>query len=320
MSNGATGVEAALQEAMTGKPASSPDATKETKTTTTATETKETAPVEKTIEDKTDTTSNDKEKSHEQTIPYERLKQEVDKVATLKGNLESKDERIAALEKEMDAFKEKLTDAEEDLDVLDRLRNLQTNDKFRPMLETLDKAIQGVETDVEEGKKTEKEAESEVKNLLEATKREIKEEVQQERLDRLQSQSETLLDQYIQNLPSEYTDEERETIRELTLPRVTWSKIEKDPSTIKQTIADGLEKALKKHGQPRGVLQKEIEQLKEAQKGNETQETQQKVDPQEVVKQLVDTDWSEKNDKGALVKSDQNFTDALADAIRNTRV
>jgi len=229
-----------------------------------ATEKTETAEAPQTppVESSSTTGTEEPEKGKEkptQEIPYDRFKQKVDQVNDLTGKLEKilgDQETSTARENDL---RQKVQGLEEDADVLDRLRQLAEHPKYKPLVETLDKALkEGVE-DVETGAKTEEEATQDVTKLFEKHQKQLDTAFADQRADMLMEQTRMISDSILESLPEEYDDGDKAMVGGLLSQSVEWEKIDKDPSTMKHHITEGYKRALTKYGEPRGALKAKLD-------------------------------------------------------------
>jgi cell division protein FtsB len=279
---------------------------------------KEAAAPESKEEATSDTKSEEgtKEKSEEDRktsdhVPYERFKTKVDQVNELEGKLNEFTER----EKQLEAQVSRL---ETEHDVLERVRNLADNPKYRPMVETLDKAIRGIEEEVDSGEKTEKEAETDTKKLFDDHKAELEEAFADQRADLLLQQSSSYAERLMDALPDTYNEQDKAAISQLWTPEVNWDSIEDDPSTMKSELLDSLTKVLKKYKTPRGELEQKVKELE-----TKTQSIPEIKDPEDELKGILDKEWGKVNTaedgKASPDLSDDEFTRALARVMRGTQ-
>jgi hypothetical protein len=253
-------------------------------------------------------------------IPYDRFKEKVDQVADLTKKLEdliANQESTTARETEL---REKIAAMEEDVNILDRVRELADHPVHGPTVKSLDNALKGIEEQVEEGTKTEKQADIDVNKLLKEHKDEITAVLDDQRTDFLLDQSRAISDGILDSLPKEYDDTDKYFIAKSVPDNVDWDAIEKDPSVMKQAIVEGYKATLTQYGEPRGALQAKLEAL-ETKSGDE-QDVESPLSDDEFVKGILENEDLGKmktDDEGKVlgpVVSDDEFENQFADMLR----
>jgi hypothetical protein len=208
-----------------------------------------------------DSGKDSKSKSDLPDIPYDRFKQKVDQVAELTEKLEAvvgNAEGATARETEL---REKIEALEAEAAILDRVRALGENDKYRPIVEQLDAALRGIDEEVESGAKTEKEGEAEVTKLFREQKAELEDAFSNQRADLLLEQARGVSESILESLPDNYDESDKNTIAGMIPDLVDWAAIEDDPSVMRHEIVEGYKRAIGEHGEPRGALKARIVEL-----------------------------------------------------------
>jgi hypothetical protein len=252
------------------------------------------------------------EQKQSQSVPYDRFKEQVDKIAALEEKLEKATERDKELSVQLAKF-------EQDHNVLERVRKLHSDDRYKPLVEKLDKALRGIEEDVESGEKTKQEGADDAKKLFNKHREEIEHALADQKADFLYQQANSMAERMLETLGDDYDDTDKEAIAKLWNPVVDWDSIEEDPSVMRDELLKSLKTVVEEYGEPRGALKskvKEFETKKETQ-----QETKAVPDPNEVLKDLVNRDWGKTkvDDKGKFLgpeHSDEEFSKVLAKVMR----
>jgi len=255
-----------------------------------------------------------------QNVPYDRFKEKVDQVAKLTEKLETvlnNSESSTARENEL---RSKIEALEEEADILNRVRSLAENEKYRPLVEKLDAALKGIDEEVESGEKTEKQAEREVSRLFSEQRDELAEAFADQRADMLLENARMLSESILESLPGDYDETDKNQIAEILPDLVDWDAIEKEPGTMRDNIVEGYKLALVEYGEPRGALKARIHELET----NKSEESV--VDPavsdEEFVKGILDDERMSKfksDDDGNITEpemSEDEFNDNFAQVLR----
>lgn len=193
-------------------------------------------------------------KKGSKTIPYDRFQEVVQERNDFKS-------KIAELEnqyKESNQALSKLTsmyeDAKESTDILDSIKELAKNPKYLPHLEVIDKALKGIEEEVEEGKTTPEDALKAADKILNSKVEELTEELAEQRADAIIARADAIADKWLASLPEEYTDKDKDVIARLWTNAVDWNEVEDNPSILEDTLKDSLQNVIEVYGPPRGSL------------------------------------------------------------------
>lgn len=288
---------------------------KEEKTEVTQTQTEEGSSTEKGSKE------TDKDTKSSQTIPYDRFKEKVDQVHELTERLEKvigESETSTARENEL---RKQVQSLEEEANVLDRIRQLAENEKYRGLVETLDKALKGEEEAVESGAKTKEEAAKDVTKLFEKHQKKLDEAFADQRADILLEQARMVSDGILDSLPAEYDEGDKSIVAGLVPKHVDWAKVEADPSIMKQSMVDGYKAALKEYGEPRGALKTKLEEFE----NNKPEKPVEEIpSDEEVIKGILDDERLSKmrtDDKGKVLgpeMSDSEVEQKMAEIMRRT--
>lgn len=323
MANGATDVAAALEAAVSGKEAS---ATSQETGTPADSQQQAQAQQQTPAESQDQSTGKGKQPG---PIPYDRFAEVNQAKTELADKVKDLESKLAEAVERETGLRSNLTKLEQEANILESIRNLAEEDEeWRPTLEKLDKRLRGIEEAVEEGTKTEKQAEKETTQAISEVKKELEDRFEEQQTDFIVMQARELADRYLRNLPQDYTDEERRVIGEMLAPRVNWDAVAESPTELPKILADGLKETLEAYGQPRGALSAKLKELEET--GDDT--TTPKVEtPEQIAKRLAETDWSETVETGrtrrdhvtgdevkvtAPKQSDDDFAKALSDVIK----
>jgi len=116
----------------------------------------------------------------------------------------------------------------------------------------------------------------------------------------LVQRADAIADRWLDALPDEYTDEDRNAIAHLWTGQVDWKTIDRDPSALDQVLTDSFQSTLNIYGVPRGALftPEQVEELKQP-----TGETPKALSPEEELGQL----FASKNYSGFKGTGKKNF-------------
>jgi len=250
-----------------------------------------------------------------QSVPYDRFKEKVDALEEATAKLDQLTERDKELSVQLARF-------EQSNDVIERLRGLAQDDRYKPLVETLDKALRGIHEEVKEGDKTEKQGEVATKKLFEDHKVQLEDALAQARADMIWQQVQSVSEQMLDALGDEYDDQDKQAIAKLWTPATDWDAIEENPDVLRQELLESLKTVVEGYGEPRGALKTKISQFE--QNAQQTTETPARVDPKEELKGILEKDWGKINTSadGKTSKaeySEEDFTATLAKVMKMGR-
>lgn len=250
-----------------------------------------------------------------QSVPYDRFKEKVDALDEATAKLEELTERDKELSVQLARF-------EQSNDVLERIRGLAQDDRYSPLVQTLDKALRGIHEEVVEGDKTEQQGEQATKRLFEDHKVQLEDALAQARADMIWQQVQTVSEQMLDALGDEYDDGDKEAIAKLWTPATDWDAIEENPDELRSELLDSLKSVVETYGEPRGALKQKISQFE--QNAQQTTETPARQSQEEELKGILDTDWGKvkANAEGKVLgaeHSDDEFSAVLAKVMKMGR-
>jgi len=257
-----------------------------------------------------------KESKEPKTVPYDRLSQVVKKKNELSEQLKALDTQYKAATARENELRTQVGNLETDKQILDAIKNLAQDDRYRPAVEQIDRALQGLDEDIEEAKEQgDNKAESAALKQFEAKTAELEEMLAEQRAESLLGEATGRAKEMLAALPEAYTDEDRAIIGKLWNPRVDWNGIEETGSeAIPGALNRSFAEVIKEYGTPRGALvaktTKEIEdRIPEAKI----------VSDEDAVKGLLEKDWAETAEDGSTVHSEDDFVQGMAELLRRTR-
>ena len=316
---GANEVQAALTEALAGDDAtsqvadtsSSPevtDALAEALKGTTGEEN------DGTSDDETEESTEDSGKG-QKTVPYDRLSKVVKQKNEITERFKTLEDQFKTATARENELRGRVGELEQDSQILGAIKDLAQDDKYRDHVVAIDKALQGIEDEVESAEeKGDDKAVSKAEKAFDKKAAELDTLIKDHRAENLWTEAQGLAKDMLAALPDDYTDEDRKLIGKIWTPHVDWDGIESTgrdaiPNALNQTFAD----AIKEYGTPRGALvaktTKEIEsRIPEAkQASSET-----------TVKDLLAKDWAATNEDGKAEISDDEFNKGMAALMRAT--
>ncbi len=248
------------------------------------------------------------------TVPYDRLSKVVRQKNEVTERFNALDEQFKAATSRETELRTKIGTLEEDSQIVDAIRNLAKDPRYKDHVGVIDRALQGIDEEVEEA-----EEQGDNKSLLNAEKRfeakteELETLLANQRADALFNETAVAAKSMLAALPEGYTDEDRSIIGQLWTPRVDWDEIEEAGSVgIASALNSSLADVIKEYGTPRGALvAKTTEEI-------ESRNPELKVvSPEDKIDNLMKTDWAEVKD-GKAVISDDDFNAGLAQLMRET--
>jgi hypothetical protein len=211
-------------------------------------------------------------------------------------------------------------DREQDARVVAKINELHSDPKFRDIVETLDKAIRGIEVEV-----TKADAKHEpnvdllkdVKNEIYRSRAEAAAQAADAKSDLLLMKSDLILENLFENLPDEeYTEEDRKILNSALADMIDWDAIEETPTRLEGEVARGFQRAVDWYGNPKGRIATDAtSQTKDATdaKSIDTVDLS-KLDLAKMKTERVGT-----RDVKSPVLTDNDFSAILAEELRRSR-
>jgi len=247
------------------------------------------------------------------TVPYERLSQVVKQKNEISERFTALEEQYKSATAREQELRGRIGDLEQDSQILDAIKNLAKDEKYRAHVIAIDKALQGIDDDIEaaEEKKDQK-AVADAEKRFQAKAAELEDLLADQRAENLWNETAEMAKGMLAALPEEYTDEDKVLIGKFWTPRVNWSEIEQRGSeAIPSALNSSFAAVIKEYGTPKGALvtrtTKEVE--------SRIPETK-RASSEDVVKGLLEKDWAEKDSDGKFVHSDEEFTGGLTELLR----
>ena len=250
----------------------------------------------------------------------------IQELVAARKEAERKFEELEAKYSEKEAEVGKLIDLvqdrEQDARVVAKINELHTDPKFRDIVETLDKAIRGIEVEVKTAGADKAPAPNvDLLNDVRAENELLREEAAiqaaDQKSDLLLMKSDLVLDKLFENLPdAEYTEEDRKILNSALADMIDWDAIEATPSTLEGEVARGFQKAVDWYGNPKGKLASEATgKTKDATDAK----SKDAVDLSKLELGKMKTERVGTRDVMRPVLSDDDFSQLLAAELRRSR-
>lgn len=252
----------------------------------------------------------------------DRIRELVDKTKTYESDLEKVMGTLNERDTEIGKLVDLLEMKENDSRVVQKINELHADPRYTKMIEDLDKLIRGEEVEAddtdssekgEKGEKSEKNSSDDLIRLIAERDDEVGQAFAEQQADLILHKADILTDKYIEQLPEEYTEDDKRLIQGLLADHIDWDSIEEDPDSLIDKFAEGFEETLEYYGTPKGMVS-------EVDTKEDTRSSKEEIS----VEDLVKADWGKlktvKTPEGKEVKaaavSDEDFTKALAEAMR----
>jgi len=226
-------------------------------------------------------------------------------------------------ESEVSKLIDLVQDREQDARVVAKINELHSDPKFRDIVETLDKAIRGVEVEVKAAaaKDTAPAPNTDLlKNVqadIEQARAEAAAQAADQKSDLLLMKSDLVLEKLFEQLPdAEYTEDDRKVLNSALADMIDWDAIEAEPAKLEGEVARGFQKAVDWYGNPKGRIAAEA-----TSKTNGTTDAKSKdtVDLSKLELGKMKTERVGTKDVSRPVLSDDDFSQILAEELRRSR-
>lgn len=291
-----------------------------------ASETEETeVEVEAKAEAATKETEDSKETKGSKNTAQTRIQTLSGKVKDLSTQLGGLTEKLAARDQEIEKLVDLLQMRERDSQLIQKINELYETgpEDVKSTIQKLNDVLMGVETKIEEAKEQaveakeagDKEALKQIKNLqkqLETTKSELETQLVNQSDEIILDKADQILERVFASLGDEYTEDDKRVLGSAVIDHINWEAIEENNETLQSEVLAGFTKAKEWYGSPRGTTK--------------STETKGETKPDLSVDNLLKVDWGKTKEvkiegktAHAAEYSDDTFTQALAEAMRQTR-
>lgn len=236
-----------------------------------------------------------------------------------RGQVDDLQTKLTERDQELGKLVDLLESREKDTAVVKRINEIynEGTPEIKAQIESLDKMIQGIETEVEEGETTPAEANKELK-AIQQTKDALEEKIAAVEANNIILNAQVLAEKYFNELSEDYNEEDRDKLNDRLIEVMDWERLEEDPDALPDVLAAGFQKSVDWLGTPKGKLESELSALK-----NSTEKATETVTEKEVD---FDQDWGAlkkvKTPTGEVLQpvvSDDDFAAALGARIRSNR-
>lgn len=304
MANGSEGIAAALAEAASEETAESTAAEVENEV----------------VEAQEETETTEKKGNF---VPKSRLDEVIGQRNDLKQQLDDLSSKHEETQSSLTKLTQMFEGVKADADIINDIRALAKDPRYKDQVEAIDRALRGVEEEVEKGDLTEEEAAQKTSQILERKQGQLEEQIQSQQLKILTNEADAIAEKWLEQLPEQYTDADRKSIAHLWTALTDFDVIEENPDGLVDFLKESFQQAIDVFGTPRGALvdPNDLEEVKE------TEVEPEAPDPDELLAKLLEG----KNYGGILTDknsgkispevSDEDFTRdlSLAMKIRNTQ-
>ena len=231
--------------------------------------------------------------------------------------------KYADKESEVGKLIDLVQDREQDARVVAKINELHQDPKFRDIVETLDKAIRGVEVEIE--KTAAKDTSpapgvdllKNVKADIELARKEAAAQAADQKSDLLLMKSDLVLEKLFDQLPAtEYTADDVKVLNSALADMIDWDSIEANPSVLEGEVAKGFQKAVDWYGNPKGRIAAEA-----TSKSKDATDAKSKdaVDFSKLELGKLKTEKVNGRDVSRPAITDDDFSQILAEELRRSR-
>ena len=212
-------------------------------------------------------------------------------------------------------------DREQDSRVVAKINELHQDPKFRDIVETLDKAIRGVEVEIEKAKDTNPTPNVDLlKNVradIEQARQEAAAQAADQKSDLLLMKSDLVLEKLFEQLPdAEYTVDDVKVLNSALADMIDWDAIEANPSVLEGEVAKGFQKAVDWYGNPKGRIAAEATSKTKDATDAKSKDT---VDLYKLELGKLKTEKVNGKDVTRPAITDDDFSQILAEELRRSR-
>ena len=212
-------------------------------------------------------------------------------------------------------------DREQDSRVVAKINELHQDPKFRGIVETLDKAIRGVEVEIEKAKDTNPTPNVDLlKNVradIEQARQEAAAQAADQKSDLLLMKSDLVLEKLFEQLPdAEYTVDDVKVLNSALADMIDWDAIEANPSVLEGEVAKGFQKAVDWYGNPKGRIAAEATSKTKDATDAKSKDT---VDLSKLELGKLKTEKVNGKDVTRPAITDDDFSQILAEELRRSR-
>ncbi len=256
-------------------------------------------------------------KEEPKAVPYDRFSEVVGQKNSAVERLSALDEQFKATTERENTLKTRVGELEQEHQVLEAIRGLAKDDRYADAVNKIDRALQGIEDEVEQAEaKGDEQAATAAEKKFEAKAAELTELITDQKSEQLFDKANNYASEMLRSLPEEYTDVDRARLGQMWSPRVDWNSIEEGgEAAIPETRKGSFVELSKSYGTPQGAVVATTRKEVESEISPEALE--QRLSPEDMVKGIVEKDWAA-SEEGKIVHSDDEFSADMAKLLRAT--
>jgi len=249
------------------------------------------------------------------SIPYDRFSEVVAQKNEALERLKALESQFKSVAERETGLRERVGQLETDHQILESIKGLAADPRYKDTVVKIDKALQGIHEDtVKAEEKGDDKAVAKLEAAMQAKLAELEELNAEQNAERLWDDSSRYARELLASLPEEYTDEDKAIISQLWTPRVDWNYIEENGrDVIPAALQKSLATLIKDYGTPRGALVSKTKQevMKDVPESSRlTNET--------FEKDVKSKNWGEMKE-GKFVQSEADFSSAVGELLRRSK-
>ena len=273
------------------------------------------------VEKETVVATDDKTETVKKSGAQDRIQELVAARKEAERKFEELSAKYADKESEVGKLIDLVQDREQDARVVAKINELHQDPKFRDIVETLDKAIRGVEVKIESAKDETPAPNVDllrnVKADIEQARQEAAAQAADKKSDLLLMKSDLVLEKLFEQLPdAEYTADDRKVLNSALADMIDWDAIEAQPNLLEGEVARGFQKAVDWYGNPKGRIAAEATSKTKDATDAKSKDT---VDLSKLELGKMKTEKVGTKDVSRPVLSDDDFSQILAEELRRSR-
>jgi len=188
------------------------------------------------------------------TVPYSRFKEVNDSKRELQEQYTELEASLRDQTSSLTRLTEMLDETKEDADLVREIRALANDPKMLPHIRALDNKIKGIEEEIEETGEVSTKTLDKTRQFLESKQSELAEEMADQRLEIITQRADAFAVKWLDQLPEEYTEQDREIIGKLWADAVDMDNLAQDPSQLHEVLRTTFQETIDYFGVPRGGL------------------------------------------------------------------
>lgn len=263
-----------------------------------------------------ETTTSEEPSTGTKSVPYSRFKEVIDQKNDLSTQLNDLQSTFNQNNDSLAKMTQMLEAAKQDSDLIKEIKALANDPTMLPHVEALDKRIRGIEDEIEETGEVDDKSLDKARQILERKQAQLSEQLQEQSSDLLTQRADNIADKWLESLPDQYTDQDKEIVGQLWASKVNWNDIESNPDTLDDVLASTFQETITSFGTPRGGL---IDPNDPDSYEIELPETPE-ITPEQEVAQIVGTrnygGYEAKDGKVSAEVSDADFASDLGKVLK----